>query len=341
LEPLYIGALDIGGTKIAATVASAQGPLARITQPTVKTGTSDAPAAQGIAMLRAACEQAGIDHRLLTTVGVSTCGPFAPIDGMLGLAAPNLCGGLKGSADLPNDWNIIPLESVLRAQFERVAIEIDCVAALVAERTFGAVRDEPDCVYVTWSTGIGFGLCVDGRILHGKRGNAGHAGHMLMDAQSAVLCGCGSLGDLEALISGRNLGNRLGQPTADLFRAARGGEPAAQAVVAEAARWLGRGLYNVAVTLDTRVFVIGGSVWEHHGDWLAPMVRQEIDTRMPALTTDVLVMSAALGPLVADVGALGLVMPAAWVPHWRETEPWCLFTAMQSAKTRAVESTGV
>ncbi|MES2535729.1 MAG: ROK family protein [Pseudomonadota bacterium] len=322
MEPLYIGALDIGGTKMAATVATAQGPLARITQPTVKVGTADAPAAQGIAMLRAACEQAGIDHRLLSTVGVSSCGPFARNEGLLGLVAPNLCGGLKGSADLPNDWEAIPLERVLRTQFGNVVIENDCVAALVAERTFGAVRDEPDCVYVTWSTGIGFGLCVDGRIMHGKHGNAGHAGHMLMDGQSDALCGCGNRGDLEAMISGRNLGNRLGRPTAELFSAARSGEPAAQAVVAEAARWLGRGLYNVAVTLDTRVFVIGGSVWEHHGDWLAPMVRHELDTRLQSLTAGVSVVGAALGPLVADVGALRLVMPAAWVADWRETMPW-------------------
>jgi glucokinase len=203
-----------------------------------------------------------------------------------------------------------------------VKIENDCVSALVAERTFGAVQDEPDCVYVTWSTGIGFGLCVDGRVLHGKHGNAGHAGHQLMSETSDAVCGCGNVGDLEALISGRNLANRLGQSTADVFDAARRGEPQAQAIAEEAARRFGRGLYNVAVTLDTAKFVIGGSVWQHHGDWLLPLVRREIDSRLQAVTAGIELLPAALGSLVADIGALSLVMPEEWIRAWRVSRPW-------------------
>jgi glucokinase len=324
MQTSYIGAIDIGGTKIAATVANAQGPLARVTQPTVKTGPSRALGDQAIALLQAASEKAGIDSRSIVAVGVSSCGPFAKVDGMLGLKAPNICGGLAGGTELPNDWGIIPLEQVLREQFKQVVIENDCVAALFAERTFGAVRDEPDCAYVTWSTGIGFGLCVDGRILHGKNGNAGHAGHMLMSDQSDALCGCGNRGDLEALISGRGLGNRFGQSVPDLFAAARNGEPAAHAAVAEAAQIFGRALYNLAAILDMRVFVIGGSVWNHHGEWLLPLVQPELERRLPALTQGVSIVPAALGALVADIGALSLVMPEDWMPHWRSSQPWHL-----------------
>src|SRR5207253_32200 len=112
-----------------------------------KTGALRALPEQAIALLREACIQAGIEEAALEAVGVSSCGPFAQIDRMLGLAAPNLCGHRSGRADLPNDWDVIPLEQVLREQFATVAIENDCVAALAAERTFGAVQDEPDCVY--------------------------------------------------------------------------------------------------------------------------------------------------------------------------------------------------
>lgn len=324
MKPFHIGALDIGGTKIAATVANAHGPLARVTQPTIKTGASRALGEQALALLQTACEKAGIDSRSIDAVGVSSCGPFARVDGMLGLKTPNICGGLAGATDLPNDWEIIPLEQVLRERFARVVIENDCVAALFAERSFGAVIDEPDCIYATWSTGIGFGLCADGKILHGKHGNAGHAGHMLMSDQSDALCGCGNRGDLEALISGRGLGNRFKQPVPDLFAAARNGEPAAHAVVAEAAQWFGRALYNLAAVLDTRVFVIGGSVWNHHGDWLLPLVRPEVERRLPALTQGVSIVPATLGAVVADVGALSLVMPADWMPQWRNAQPWAL-----------------
>jgi glucokinase len=322
MQALYIGAIDIGGTKVTATVASARGPLARVTEPTVKSGASRALGDQVIALLRIASEKAGVDFKSIRSVGVSSCGPFAKMNGMLALKAPNICGGLADSTDLPNDWDVIPLEQILREQFEQVAIENDCVAALFAERTFGAVRDEPDCAYVTWSTGIGFGLCVDGRILHGKHGNAGHAGHMLMSEQSDALCGCGNRGDLEALISGRGLGLRFSKAVPDLFAAARSGEPAARAALAEAAQYFGRALYNLTAILDMRVFVIGGSIWNNHGEWLLPLVQPELERRLPALTQGVSIVPAALGSLVADVGALSLVMPPDWMPQWQASQPW-------------------
>lgn len=317
-----IGALDIGGTKIAATVAGKEGPLLRLSAPTVKTGSERALAEQAVALLHEVCDQAGVTREGLRHVGVACAGPFIEVDGMLAVSTPNICGGLSEGSDLPNDWISIPLEQVLREQFDTVVIKNDCVGALIGERTFGAALDVADCVYVTWSTGIGFGLCVDGKVLNGKHGNAGHAGHQLMDAHSDAPCGCGNRGDLESLISGRNLGARVGQSTADVFGAARKGDSKAVAVASEAAQWFGRGLYNVAATLDTSLFVIGGSVWEHHGDWLAPMVRKEIDSRLPAVTRGVELVTATLGKLVTDIGALSMVMPPEWVAQWRSTQPW-------------------
>jgi glucokinase len=327
MDTSLIGALDIGGTKIAATVAHADGPLARVTAPTPKSGSVRAVPEQALALLDAACAKAGITRAALAAVGVASCGPFAQAGGMLTLVTPNICGGKCGSPDLPNDWEAIPLEAVLREQLGKVAIEIDTVAALAGERTFGAAQGEQQCVYVTWSTGIGFGLCVDGHLLRGKHGNAGHGGHMLMDPHSDALCGCGNRGDLEALIAGRALGLRSGADTPALFAAAAAGEPAARATVEAAATWLGRALYNLAVILDTRLFVIGGSVWLHHGHWLAPLVQREIDSRMPALTRGVMLRPAGLGAVTADVGALTLVMPPEWHAHWNRTQPWRALTS--------------
>lgn len=322
MDTAIIAAVDIGGTKIAAMVAGAQGPLARITQPTAKSGTIRALPEQCLAMIDAACAQANIDPRSVTQLGVASAGPFVYERALLGLSTPNICGGHAHAADLPNDWEVIPLEQVLRERFQHVVIENDCVAALAAERTFGAVIGERDCVYATWSTGIGFGLCVDGHILRGKHGNAGHAGHMLMSERDDALCGCGNRGDLEGLISGRNVGNRMNMPTAELFRIARDGDAEARAAAIEAAQWFGRALYNITATLDTRRFVIGGSVWNHHGDWLAPFVLQEIESRLPALTRGVSIAPAALGSLVADIGAFCLVLPPHWVDDWRASAPW-------------------
>lgn len=320
MEAAVIGGIDIGGTKVAVSVADQSGILCRLSQPTLKSGTDDAVPMQVVELLHSACSKAGVER--VQAVGVSSCGPFAMEDGMVALVTPNICGGLSGAPDLPNDWRHIPLEAVLRQHFPRLSVCNDAQAALVGERTFGAVLDEPDCIYVTWSTGVGFGLCVNGRILTGKHGNAGHAGHMLMSEASEAQCGCGNIGDLEALISGRNLARRLGRSTADVFNAARAGNAGAYEVALAAAQWLGRGLYNVVATLDTRQIVIGGSVWENHGDWLSPIVEQEIHSRLPAVTQGVQLKRAGLGNLVADVGALSLVLPDSWRADWRARQPW-------------------
>jgi len=322
MQDHYIGSLDIGGTKIAAVVAGEQGPLARVTAATPKEGDRRALPLKGIELLQAACRQAGIDPDLVRSVGVASCGPFVQEDGMLALSTPNICGAGAKALDLPNDWRTVPLEQVLREHYQHVAIENDCVAALAGERAFGAVQDEPNCIYVTWSTGVGFGLCVDGHLLRGKNGNAGHAGHMLMSESEEALCGCGNRGDLEGLISGRNVANRLNMSAAELFNAARDGRPDARDAARTAARHFGRALYNLAATLDTRRFVIGGSVWVHHEAWLAPLVLAEIEQRLPALTAGITISSSSLGGMVADLGALSLVLPSAWLAHWRATSPW-------------------
>lgn len=322
MEHQYLAALDIGGTKMALSVAGPEGPLVRVTRPTPKTGSERALPQAALDMLDDACRRAGIDAGKVQALGVASCGPFVKKDGRISLAAPNICGGGRNAPDLPNDWTLIPLESVLRERCTHVAIDNDCVAAIAAERAFGAAMDEPDCAYVTWSTGVGFGLCVDGRILRGKSGNAGHAGHMLLNEDTTAICGCGNQGDLEGLVSGRNLANRLATSAADLFEAARAGDPRAREVGEYAARWFGRGLYNLVAALDLRLFVIGGSVWQHHGDWLAPLVLREIRDHLPALTEGVRLENAALGSLVADIGAFTLVLPESWRERWRRKQPW-------------------
>lgn len=335
MKQQYIAGLDIGGTKIAASVANEEGVLARVMELTVKTGEPDALGRQTLAMLAKACKEAGIVLSAVGTLGVSSCGPFAQLDKMLGLAAPNICGGASKRADLPNDWTVIPLEKILREQFNTVIIKNDCVAALVAERTFGALRDELNCAYATWSTGIGFGLCVDGHVLRGKHGNAGHAGHMLMDIHSDAVCGCGNRGDLEAMISGRNINTQYGVASADLFAAACAGDTAAREIAIQTAQWFGRALYNLTVTLDLNRFAIGGSVWNHHAHWLADIVQKEITSRMPALTQGVTIVPAALGAVTTDVGALSLVMPPEWIARWQVTTPWTKLAATSAHAPKA------
>src|SRR3569623_981377 len=98
-------------------MADATAPLACVFEPTARTGAADAVVEQALRLLQAACGQAGLGFDWLQSVGVSSAGPFAHRAGLLGLVTPNLCGALRPRADLPNAWDILPLEATLRQRF--------------------------------------------------------------------------------------------------------------------------------------------------------------------------------------------------------------------------------
>lgn len=304
-----VACVDIGGTKVAVTLASQRGFATRFSEPPAITGRDDALARQVLRMIEHACRQAGVSPDRLDAVGVASAGPFVRRDGLVELASPNLCGGLAGPArGLPNDWQAAVLEQPLRQRFGDVRIANDCVAALIAERRWGALQGIEHCAYVTWSTGIGAGLCVDGRVLGGRNGNAGHAGHTFVnDDAHASPCGCGNLGDVEAQVAGSAIERRFGIDAATLMAAARAGEERAVQHVDDACRVLGRALYNLVVTLDLQCVSIGGAVFWHHRDVLLPKLRAQLEGRLPAITGGATLVPAGLGMQVGDYGALALV----------------------------------
>lgn len=307
--------IDIGGTKVAVgltadTAADGSLPtiLARRSEPTVKTGTPDVLAQQILRMVDAACAEAGIAPAQVQTAGVSSAGPFVMRDGRIELATPNICGGLAGPArGLPNDWTSVPLEAPLAQRFARLRVENDCVAALEAERRWGALQGVDHCAYVTWSTGIGVGLCVDGRVLRGKNGNAGHAGHMFVSDDVQALCGCGNLGDVEALVAGNAIERRFGHDAAHWMTLAGSGDAQALTVVKALCRVLGRMLYNLVTTLDLARISLGGSVFWHHRDLLLPLLHRELHSHFSAMTAGVVLRTAGLENRVGDYAALALV----------------------------------
>jgi len=311
-----VACVDIGGTKVAVSMADAQGVRGRVSEPTAKEGENDALARQVIRLVHASCEAAGVAVADLGAVGVASCGPFVLKDGLVELAAPNICGGIAGQArGLPNDWHTALLEAPLRAVFKGVQVANDGIAALQAERRWGALQTKGQalahCAYVTWSTGIGFGLCVDGHILRGKNGNAGHAGHLFVSDNDDGLCGCGNVGDVEGLIAGNAIARRFGAmgytDAASLFIAAYAGEERAAAIIDELCRIMGRTLYNLIVTLDLQRISIGGSVFWHHRDYLLPKLNAQVRGKLASLTDGCELVPAGLGERVGDFGALALV----------------------------------
>jgi glucokinase len=302
--------IDIGGTKVAVSLNAGDdlALLARRSEPTAKTGDNDALARQVMRMVDEACAQAGIPAGNVQRAGVSSCGPFVMRGGLIEVAAPNICGGIAGPArGLPNQWDTALLEAPLRRRFSELRVENDCVAALEAERRWGALQGFDHCAYVTWSTGIGTGLCVDGHVLRGKNGNAGHAGHMFVSDNDDALCGCGNVGDVEALVAGNAIGRRFGLDAAALLLQAQAGDAESLALVDGLCRVLGRALYNMIITLDLQRISLGGSVFWYHRDFLLPRLTAQVRGRLGALTDGCELVQAGLEDRVGDYAALALL----------------------------------
>ncbi|HSN80661.1 MAG TPA: ROK family protein [Rhodoferax sp.] len=311
-----IACVDIGGTKVAVNIVDDQGVRGKVAEPTATTGANDALSQQIIRLIGQSCDAADVPAQRIARVGVASCGPFVLNNGLVELAAPNICGGLAGKArGLPNDWKTALLEAPLRAAFAHVRVENDGIGALEAERRWGALQMDgqpmANCAYVTWSTGIGAGLCVDGQVLRGKNGNAGHAGHLFVSDNNDALCGCGNVGDVEGLVAGNAIARRflpLGySDAAALFKAAYAGDARAIGLIDDLCRVMGRMLYALIATLDLQRISIGGSVYWHHRDYLLPRLRAVVQGKLPPLTDGCELVSAGLGERVGDFGALALV----------------------------------
>jgi glucokinase len=303
--------IDIGGTKVAVSLSSGDGLelVARRSEATAKTGTNEALAAQVIRMVDEACAETGVAPKAVQQAGVSSCGPFVLREGLVEVAAPNICGGIAGPATgLPNDWRTALLEAPLRKRFAQVRVENDGIAALEAERRWGALQGFDHCAYVTWSTGVGMGLCVDGRIVRGKNGNAGHGGHTFVSDNSDALCGCGNIGDVEALVGGHSIGRRFGADPAALLQRAKHGDPVAHAQVDDLCRVMGRAMYNLVVILDLQRISLGGTVFWKNQEYLLPRLRAEVAGKLPALTAACDLVPAGLGERVGDYAALALLV---------------------------------
>jgi glucokinase len=153
---------------------------------------------------------------------------------------------------------------------------------------------------------------VDGHVLRGKNGNAGHSGHIFVSDNTEALCGCGNVGDVESLVAGNAIARRFASvgyvDAATLFEAAYEGDTGAIALIDDLCKVMGRMLYSMIATLDLARISIGGSVYWHHRDYLLPRLRAAVQGKLPSLTEGCELVSAGLGERVGDFGALALVV---------------------------------
>lgn len=225
-------AVDIGGTKIAAGVVDADGTLLRsISVPTPRQDDPEAVLSAVLSAVRRAEPEGAL------AVGVGCAGPMTP------------GGETVSPLNIPG-WQGFPLLARLYKHLDLpVVIDGDAKALAVGEGWKGAGAGLTSFLAMVVSTGVGGGLVVDGRLLHGAAGNAGHVGHVVVVPDGA-LCGCGGRGCLEAEMSGTAIARRTGAPA----------QKAPLAEVLRAGKLLGQGLASVVNLLDLEAVAIGGSV---------------------------------------------------------------------------------
>ena len=131
----------------------------------------------------------------------------------------------------------------------RVQVDGAARALALAEGAFGGARNESSYVSMVVSTGVGGAIVLDGRLLDGETGNAGHIGHLNVVPQGR-LCACGSYGCLEAEASGRAIEDMTGRPAIEANEVTR----------ARCAQLVGRAVGTLAAVLDFSHCYLAGSV---------------------------------------------------------------------------------
>ena len=208
-----------------------------------------------------------------------------------------------------------------------VAVDNDANAAMVAEHRFGAARGARCAALLTLGTGIGGGIVVDDRVVHGAFGGAGEWGHMVIEVDGP-LCTCGNRGCMEQMVSGTALGRAARRvadelPDSAFGRARRSGreltgmlatelahdgDPVARDVVASMGHHLGVGLSNVVNILNPSVIVVGGGVIAA-GEMLLEPARRVVAERALAPSRDqVEIAPTRFGDASGMIGAALLAM---------------------------------
>ncbi len=248
LSRVIVG-IDLGGTQARLALARSDGRILTSTR-TRTTGFNNPH--EFVTWVAAAIERLR-KGQPVKAVAVGAPGPIDAGTGTL-VNPPNLRG-----------WRNVPITTMLSAAVGApVYLENDANLAGLGEYHQGAGRGSRNLVYITWSTGIGSGMILDGRLFSGSHGTAGELGHTILDPDGP-LCTCGQRGCLEQLAAGHGIATQTGMTALEVFEAAGRGEAQARLVVTRAAVYMGLGLINVTNMIDPDVIVIGGGIVQSWG----------------------------------------------------------------------------
>ena len=253
-----IGAVDIGGTKIAVGIVDDSGRvLSRIESPTDSyRGYADG-LSRIIGMLRTCAQVAEVE---IFGIGIGSTGTVYPMTGAF------------GDIDFMPEWKGFNAVEDLSREFKiNVALENDADASALAEASWGAGKGKSRLIYVTIGTGIGGGIILDGQLYRGAGMSHPEIGHHVVDP-SGPPCSCGLSGCWESLATGpamavhfkKNAPADARYPATvnakQICELAQKGDDLACRVVEREAYYLGLGIANLINLFVPDVIVLGGSV---------------------------------------------------------------------------------
>ena len=277
-------AVDIGGTKLAAgLVEVASGRiLRRAVTPTPRSSDAEGVFGALIGLL----DELGPERSTAEVCGIGSGGPMS-------------AGGEELTPVHIPAWQGFPLRRRMEEATGRPTfIDNDAKAVALAEGWVGAAAGVGAYIGMVVSTGIGGGIVLDGRLLDGQAGNAGHIGHVVVEPEGRT-CFCGGRGCLEGEASGRAIEAITGRPPAE----------ASAEVIERTGRLVGRAVASVANLLDLRLAVVAGSVALGFGDRFFAAAQAEVDALARLdFSRGTRIQSAGLGADAPLIGAAAVAL---------------------------------
>ncbi len=275
-------AVDVGGTKIEAGVVDGAGRI--VSDARVRTPATSDPDEVFDALCSAVDGARAGGSAPALICGVGCGGPMAPH------------GETVSPLNIPA-WRHFPLRERLAATLRiPVVVDNDAKALALGEGWLGTARGVPDYLAMVVSTGIGGGIVLDGNLLEGRAGNAGHIGHVVVEPDGRR-CACGGRGCLEAEASGLAIAARTGRPPSE----------APEEVRRSVGTLVGRAVGSVANLLDLELALVAGSVALGFGRVFFDAAQEEIVRRCGLeFSRGTRIVPAGLGSTGPLIGAAAL-----------------------------------
>ena len=298
----FILGLDIGGTKCVVVLGDEKMKIVdRIQFPTRAHRGWKAILKQMFETIDEITRRNRLKPRSIHKAGVSCGGPLDSRKGLI-LSPPNLPG-----------WKKVPIVRLLKNKLKcPVRLENDANACAVAEWKFGAGRGCRDLVFLTFGTGLGAGLILNGRLYRGASDMAGEAGHIRLAAEGPV--GYGKRGSFEGFCSGGGI-SRMAQSAKgramtakEVCEAANRGDKTSRHILQISGNYLGVGLSILLDLLNPERIILGG-IYSRNGKLFNPAVFKVIRREALTQTRSVCqIVPSGLGEKMGDISSLCVAM---------------------------------